>query len=338
MGGIVMELIKSNFTRMRYNELGVEFTDFNKATITWNKRILTHKEKLDELMMLHNSTADTKLKAQIKERIDWENRILETFKIGGENIVYLVTEAVESCIYGLFTKYETALLQAKKIAKEDDVNMKIEKYIVATEDYIPLQKYVARITSKEPHVMVYKDDYFGWPEAAISINSKGEIIHIWSNEIVENDEMLNSKERFEYKFISVPYVHYKGIPVKNVINNEWGILTTDKKEWDDCLQKIEEGLWVDYTDIAHTVYCLTEKGYWSHEHWSPFDMEMGFPKAETGDAKEQAFLQAMDVMSEYLSGYRDEAHEKIVLEKSKEYAKVCAGIHNFPDKAEDLFC
>ena len=46
-------------------------------------------------------------------------------------------------------------------------------------------------------------------------------------------------------------------------------------------------------------------------------MEMGFPKAETGDAKEQAFLQAMDVMSEYLTGYKDEAHEQIILKKSR---------------------
>ena len=85
-----MELIESNFTRMRYNELGIEFTDFNKATIIWNKGTLTHQEKLDELMKLHDSTADNKLKAQIAERVEWEKRMLETFTIGGDNAVYLV--------------------------------------------------------------------------------------------------------------------------------------------------------------------------------------------------------------------------------------------------------
>lgn len=333
-----MELIESNFTRMRYNELGIEFTDFNKATIIWNKGTLTHQEKLDELMKLHDSTADNKLKAQIAERVEWEKRMLETFTIGGDNAVYLVSEAYEEGMYGVFTKYETALLQARKIAKEDETSIKIEKYYLVTEDYLPLQKYVARSMSKDYPLAVFQDDYLGWPEAAIHINEQGEITFIWSNEIIEKEEMLNPQERFEYKFVPVPYVHYKGIPVKNVQNNEWGILATDKERWDDLLEKVEAGLWVDYSDVAHTVYCLTEKGYWSHQHWSPFDMEMGFPKAETGDAKEHAFLQAMDVMSEYLSGYRDEAHEKMILKKSREYAEICAGIHDFPDKAEDLFC
>ena len=332
-----MELIESNFTRMRYNELGIEFTDFNKATIIWNKGTLTHQEKLDELMKLHDSTADNKLKAQIAERVEWEKRMLETFITGGDKAVYLVAEAYEEGMYGVFTKYDTALLQARKIAKEDETSIKIEKYYLVTEDVIPLQKYVARSMSKDYPLVVFQDDYLGWPEAAIHINLAGEITYIWSNEIIEKEEMLNPQERFEYKFVPVPYVHYKGIPVKNVQNNEWGILATDKERWDDLLEKVEAGLWVDYSDVAHTVYCLTEKGYWSHEHWSPFDMEMGFPKAETGDAKEQAFLQAMDVMSEYLTGYKDEAHEQIILKKSREYAEICAGIHDFPDNAEDLF-
>ena len=207
-----MELIESNFTRMRYNELGIEFTDFNKATIIWNKGTLTHQEKLDELMKLHDSTADNKLKAQIAERVEWEKRMLETFTIGGDNAVYLVSEAYEEGMYGVFTKYETALLQARKIAKEDEVRMKIEKYYLVTEDYLPLQKYVARSMSKDYPLAVFQDDYLGWPEAAIHINLAGEITYIWSNEIIEKEEMLNPQERFEYKFVPVPYVHYKGIP------------------------------------------------------------------------------------------------------------------------------
>lgn len=61
-----MELIDSKYTREKYKELGVEFTDWQKAAIIWNKP-MPHQECLNALKELADKTADSELKKQIED-------------------------------------------------------------------------------------------------------------------------------------------------------------------------------------------------------------------------------------------------------------------------------
>ena len=59
------QYIGSEYTRKRYEEIGFELTDFQKATIIWNDKTLTLNKRLEELAEISDSTSDMKLKEQI---------------------------------------------------------------------------------------------------------------------------------------------------------------------------------------------------------------------------------------------------------------------------------
>ena len=132
---------------------------------------------------------------------------------------------------------------------------------------------------------------------------------------------------FSFKFLELPYVYIKGLPVKNTLTGEYGILATDKEDWDKFLDKVRNGLNVDYVDLACTVYCLTETGYWSHEHWNLLEMEVEMPNGEWSCEKQVAFERAMEAFSDYMSGHTQEENEKLVVLTAREYALACNKIN-----------
>lgn len=128
--------IESKYTGDRYAEIGFELTDSQKATIIWNKCSLTYNERLEEIAKIYKSTSDMQLKEQIKERIDFEEKAFARLKErNDENVVYVVKTADD--LYGVFTKFDTALLQAKKIGSEWHIEdeIRIEKHQVITGEY-----------------------------------------------------------------------------------------------------------------------------------------------------------------------------------------------------------
>lgn len=230
--------IESKYVRERYAEIGFELTDFQKATIIWNKYSLTYNERIEALAKICESTSNMQLKEQIKDRIAYEKKVFERLRESNdENVVYIVKTADD--LYGVFTKFDTALLQAKKIG--------MEEYI---EDEIRIEKHL-------------------------------------------------------------------------VVTGEYSIMATDKKEWDEFLDRVRNGLNVDYIDVMHTVYCLTERGYWSHEHWNPLYIEVEMPDRDWFNEKQRAFERAMEAFSDYMSGYTQEENAKLVVRTAREYALVC---------------
>lgn len=312
--------IESKYVRERYAEIGFELTDFQKATIIWNKHSLTYNECLEELAKICESTSDMQLKEQIKERIAYEKKVFARLKESNdENVVYIVKTADD--LYGVFTKFDTALLQAKKIVMEEYTGdeIRIEKHLVVTGDEVPA-------TQKMGPFGNYTESYLGYPIAYVELDKNGEIIYIVSEELCEEEKNVDhgyNRERFEFKFFELPYVHIQGLPVKNVVTGEYGIMATDKKEWDEFLDRVRNGLNVDYIDVMHTVYCLTESGYWSHEHWNPLYIEVEMPDRDWFNEKQRAFERAMEAFSDYMSGYTQEENAKLVVRTAREYALVC---------------
>ena len=316
MGGY----IESKYTGDRYAEIGFELTDSQKATIIWNKYSLTYNERLEEIAKIYKSTSDIHLKEQKKERIDYEEKTFARLKESNDNnVVYVVKTADD--LYGVFTKFDTALLQAKKNGSEWHIEdeIRIEKHQVITGDEVPE-------TQKIGLGGYCTDIYLGYPIAYAELNKNGDIISIVSEVLCEEEKKVDhgyNKERFEFKFLELPYVHIKGLHVKHAIAGEYGILSTDKEGWEKFLNRVRNGLNVDYVDVAHTVYCLTETGYWSHEHWNPLDIEVEMPNGDWSCEKQMAFERAMEAFSDYMSGNTQEENEKLVVHTAREYALAC---------------
>ena len=53
-----------------------EFTDFEKATLIWNSPIASFDEKIESLRELAGRTEDETLKKQIRERLEYEKKLL----------------------------------------------------------------------------------------------------------------------------------------------------------------------------------------------------------------------------------------------------------------------
>lgn len=334
----MFDYIEAKYTKDRYEEVGFKLKDSYKATIIWNKTTLSYGDKIAALKKLAKKSLDMLLKKQIKERVNYEEMILTRFKeCDDRKTLYVVKDYRDEDIYGFFSKYDTALMQAKKVGNEDEIDMMIEKHIVVTGDIIPVVKNIGRLNPNLfSDVEETFEDYCGVPVASMHLNSKGDVMSLWSDELPEEEKKVDSYDikRFEFQFFSVPYIHHKGLPVKNIITGEYGILETSKEEWDVFLERVKKGLYVDYSDIVHTVYCLTERGYWSHNHWNPMEMETEMPfTSDLTDKKAWALVRALDAMSDYMSGYTQESQVQIVLRTTREYAEACREMTEFEKKA-----
>lgn len=339
IGGKMFKYIDSKYTKKQYIFLDFKLTDFNIATIVWNKCTLTHNDKLKALRNLHDYTNNLVLKIQIKERLDYEEKILSMFTKTSSDSIYLLKNCSEKYIYGVFSKYETAYLHACKIAAADSIKIAIEKYIVITNDTLPALSN--KVTFNSNLYIDNNETYgrYGNPAASMVLNKYGEVINICSYELAEEKSSCHSydRNRFEYQFINVPYVHHKGLPVKNTITNEYGILNTSKAEWNNFLENVKNGLHADYSDIVHNVYCLTEYGYWCRQHWSPFELEVEMPNMSSDSTpKERALIRALDALSDYLSGYNDDNQAQLVLSTTQQYSDICVKLNKTKQFSNDL--
>ena len=127
-------------------------------------------------------------------------------------------------------------------------------------------------------------------------------------------------DRFEYRFIGIPFRGRKGSVVKTAANpdghsenyEEYGVLMTDTAEWENFLRRVKEkNLYVDFSDMAVTACFLTPHGVWSHKHINPLDLEIDANPPTPKDRKAAVYLQALDAFSKYwLETERSGAEEK----------------------------
>lgn len=323
----MLEIIDSNYTRNRYEEIGFKLTDIQQATLLWNKPNITRQERLSALTELAIETEDIDLRFQIAERLVYEEKAMKQFEtdLYGETL-YVVFDSEDNCACGYFEKYKTAFTHAKNHINKEKTRCVIEKHKIVNGETVPLVKPSYRInpnlSTEKPEELV---EYSGEAIACMYLDENANITKLWSNEL---DDTENSKvdeyrkERFEYQFLALPYVHHEGLPVRYVPTGEYGIIETTMDEWNCFLARVNNGLYVDFSDTAITVYFLTEKGYWSHQHCNPIYLEVEMPEMDIEDEKQSAFCRAIDAMSDYMDGHKDEAQEKLVLRTASEYAIV----------------
>lgn len=323
----MIELIESAYVRERYKEIGFQLTDFQKATLIWNKPNITRSFRLSLLADLAKNTKDNKLREQINERIAYEEKAMAQFEteLYGE-VVYVVSDR-ETGSAGYFGKYKTAFAYAQSRIKKEKSCYLIEKHKMINGDNIPLVKTSLRVSpyffAKKPEEKV---EYSGEPIACLYLDENADILDLWSNELDEReDDKVDEyrKERFENHFLELPYIYHEGDPVRYILTGEYGIIKTSNDEWDSILAKIRNGLYADFSDTAVTMYFLTENGYWSHTHLNPIYLEVDMPEMDIKNKKQIAFYKAMEAMGDYMYGHKNEFQERLVLETAQEYADIC---------------
>lgn len=327
----MFELIDSNYTRNRFEDIGFKLNDWQKATLIWNKPNVSRDERISALKKLASETADMDLRFQIGQRLTYEEKALEQFKtsVYGETL-YVVFDGENDSACGYFGRYDTAITYAQNYIKKEKTRCAIEKYTVINSETIPLVKSSSRFnTNLFTDVQEDLVEYSGAAVACLCLNENGNIMNLWSYELSEkeNKEVDEfDKNRFEYQFLSLPYIHHEGLPVKYLPTGEYGVIETTKEQWDQFIDRVNNGLYVDFSDTAITVYFLTEKGYWSHQHCNPIYLEVEMPEMDFNDEKQCAFCRAIDAMSDYMDGYKDKSQENLVLKTSNEYASICEGL------------
>lgn len=295
-----MELIDSKYTREKFAELGVEFNDWQKAAILWHKPLL-YQEMIDALSAFMDETSDLELRLQIKERISIEKKMLELFKQNTDDeYVYVVKMLMDESNYGIFSAYDIALLQAQRIGKEENEKMRIEKHRIIRE----------MVSTDFVHAQV----------GAIIFTKEGQLESIWSYEMDAEIDLMNTN-RFEVKYFETPYIYEAGMLVKYGDTDEYAVMATSKEDSDRAIELMKRYDNLEFYENNLVVYQLTDEGYWSHEHWSPFMIDKLEVSAEVTNKRSLEYWSAMEALSDYLAGNTSPSQEELVLRTARAYAE-----------------
>ncbi len=312
----MFELVPSKYMREYFKKVGFKFSDFQKATLIWNARGKTWDEILSALRKLAETTEDAKTRKQVLERINYEEKALDTFKMNPSGkYVFVVEDHDDKYSCGFFADYQLAEKYVRAYAKEYGHRCSIEKQqiIKTPEEY---------------------SGYEGMEVGEVFFNKVGEKTSVWSLELREEKELLED-DRFEDQFIKLPFPLETGSLVKNVVNGTYGVTSHGRKDWNQHFEELEKrGFECDFSDVQVVTYELMEDGCWAHEHINPIYLEPEEPPYIQNDRKNNAFRYGMEMMGEYFRNEEngDTSCKEKALKATREYVKICRDLKDSWEK------
>lgn len=315
-------------------EINHIFTDSELATIIWNSNF-NLLERLEDLSNLAKSTTDKDLQHQIYERLNYE---YEKMCMSKENIdkqfIFVVLDTDEIA-WGYFQEFELALKQAMNICGK----CRIEKQLIITGTDIPSVEYSIRwnpnLVSKRKTALM-RNDYCGDPVAYLTLDKDGNIIDVYSTEIEYSDFIDDTSRRFENQFVNISFpkdFFSRGMPVRHVKTNKFGVIETSTKDLEEFYKKIENDVSFEYMDMAISVVFLEDSGIWKREYINPIYLEVDVPNRKYYD---ESMVRAIEYLSDHwVKGDRG-ISESRVLEVWREYAEKCAK-SKFPKNVTSLY-
>lgn len=313
----MINLVPSKQVSEYLDEIGHVFSDSEKATLIWNAKGCNCVEKLMALEDLANMTNDSKLSQQIKERLDFEKEMVRRFVTNQDNSYIYVVNDSDGISRGFFREYDTARSYAKR--QDEPCTIAKQKIIEGSEipKVVSVGHWNPNLFPDEEYEITTKD-YSGNAVAEEWLDEKGNPVDMWSTEMsIEDEEVVDEYklDRFEFKFVNIPFPSgfTKGIPVKHIPTGRYGVIASGSEDWEEFIQRVNSGLYVDYSDMCITVEFLTEDGGWSHNHINPILLDIDMPK--TKDNPELAY--ALEALSDYWSG---SGSEECVIKYTRQYA------------------
>ena len=272
----------SEFMRNYCKEQHIVFSGFERATILWNSN-LVRKDKLTVLRDIAETTSDETLRRQIEERLFYEAEIERRFvENSGGNYIFGVSFDDEDRCNGHFSALESALAYGREHANK---TFEVGKFPIADKAppkarrYFHLNRYciadrlgVAVRQVRDEQTEFYEDPHQENPVAHCEYSIDGEIIGIWSEEAPYPIE-IGDPHRFENKFFAPPNPFDRGDLVRVVGDPELGVVSTSQAEWEEFLEQVECGLYVDSVDTCITVEFLHASGEFFHHHPNPLTLE-----------------------------------------------------------------
>ena len=102
----MIDITMSDDYREFLEEQNYKFTDFQTATLVWNDPMKSRQQKLEALALLRDTTKDIVLKKQLTERIEYENKLFDTFKDNSKGRYVYFVEDKEGDSRGFFGDYD----------------------------------------------------------------------------------------------------------------------------------------------------------------------------------------------------------------------------------------
>ena len=280
-----LDLIPSGTMREHMEKVGFEMTDWQAATVIYHE--LDHEDSMAALEELADETQDEKLAEQIRARIRYEKLALERLTANDGNYIFIaqIEEEDDYLNVGIFRHFHEAETYA--LDKWPEKRIRIEKYILI-DGGIPLVTSIIHtnpnlIDNEEEEFTIQSEEYDGSYIGSAEYKN-GKMIYFWTNEMTpEEMKAVNEfdSDRFEDQYIHWPNPFHAGDIVRVAGDNEesLGIVNINEEFYNEFLERVENGLDVDYIDSSLTVEFLCEDGSFSHDHPSPINLERVDPES-----------------------------------------------------------
>lgn len=323
----LVEIVPSRWMR-EYLKDKKEFSDWEKATLIWKAPNVTWKSRMASLIELANKTDDLLLSEQIRDRIQYEEKVYCLFLAGDKEYVYVVIDE-DNDICGFFSDAQVAKYYGIKNAEEwHEEYFRIEKHLIISKNNLNKAPKVWR-SNKEllKTADAIEDEYNGVYASCVSYDGAGNILRIDSNEMsdAENEKVDEyNRDRFEFQFFQFPFGMKAGTVVKILSEfhyGEYAVLGSGEEEWNKYMKSaMKNSQGYDFSDIQTVVYLLKNDGTWIHGHVNPLFLEAEMPEVEEEYINSEAYKEAICALGEYIKNPNEENNHKALI-ASRNYAK-----------------
>ena len=261
---LLEKAIPSDYMREYYRSINRNFTDYELAAMLWNSR-MKRTEVLRAIKELSEFTADSRLRQQIENRLQYEDEVYRAFASNEEGrYVYTVEYEDEEWPCGFFKALDRAIAYAKKDGKR---KFSIQKQIIVG-DELPMQKVGEWNPNLFPELQEELQEYCAFPEGRAGYSADGEILYWWSASLPEEVENLVdewSSECFENHSLILENPFDRGDIVMD--EDQIGVIDITKEEMEKHNERVRNGIITGYFDSASTiVQYIGKDGRIRHNH------------------------------------------------------------------------
>lgn len=278
-GITLAELIPSKDVCSYMKQQGHIVTDFEKATLIYHHSGMNAEEKTVYLKELYENTGNMELKAQILERLEYDERCQKRFyekKVDEiyQLLVYSPSDD-EYLSYGHYPYGELAVRSGKKFQEK----FYVQKIKLFTEENIQEQNQET---------------------AARYFNADGALRGYYSLEVPWTGQKEEAdQERFENAYVEIPFPFRNGdfVKIKNHADLKDQICLVECCQDTEAVKNHEKFCFSDYSDATIRVTYICEKAEFGHAHVNIVDVE--YAELKESDPKNMLLQCAQSLLRGY---------------------------------------
>ena len=318
------ELIPSEYVRNYAEELGWEFSDLDKAALTYHLG-LPFEDEIQALKDLKEDLKDENVIAQIDDFVERETTSLASLKASGDDFVFCTTYYNglydENTECGHFHTWEDAHARGVMLNKP----FKISKYLV-----------MSFVSADNKRIVGFRNPRFYDEEAAFEeiiskadddgkigtadFSESGVLLRFWNSELQPKtkDDIARHFDTslFENAYVDLPNPFERGDIVEVITDGAGrgayhGVIDTSQDEWEEYRKRVDNLPEVDFFDSGITIQILFEDRQIGHTHIPPTILRPYTPPDDDPDKE------MLELMSTIMSGKGSLEHFLMVYEQER---------------------